>query len=82
MELIAKLKWRCRRGTKELDFLLEGYLNRYYIKANREEQVLFVELLSLQDTQLIFFLLGNQQPESKGLIKLVKKIRNNSNIHS
>lgn len=76
MESIAKLKWSCRRGTKELDILLIKYLEQHFNQANREEQTFFVELLRLQDTQLIFFLLGNKLPESKGLAKLVKKIRN------
>ncbi|MCK5830408.1 MAG: succinate dehydrogenase assembly factor 2 [Methylococcales bacterium] len=76
MESLAKLKWRCRRGTKELDYLLEDYLVRDYKQANKEEQRLFIELLSLQDTQLIYFLLGNQLPEHQGLAELVKKIRN------
>jgi antitoxin CptB len=76
MESFAKLKWRCRRGTKELDYLLEDYLVQDYEHTNKEEQKLFIELLSLQDTQLIFFLLGDQLPESEGLSELVKKIRN------
>lgn len=76
MESFAKLKWRCRRGTKELDYLLEDYLVQDYEQANKEEQKLFIEFLSLQDTQLIFFLLGGQLPESEGLSELVKKIRN------
>jgi len=80
MEPIAKLKWQCRRGTKELDFLLEGYLNTFYQQDRNEERLLFRELLSLQDTQLIGFLLGDQVPESKGLAALVKKIRKNRNI--
>ena len=76
MESFAKLKWRCRRGTKELDCLLDSYLEQDYKQASTEEQKIFIELLSLQDTQLIFFLLGDQLPESKGLCELVKKIRN------
>ncbi len=80
MEYISKLKWRCRRGTKELDFLLEGYLDKYYSLANKEEQALFVELLTRQDSQLILFLLGDQLPASKGIADLVKKIRNQSNF--
>ncbi len=81
MESISKLKWRCRRGTKELDYLLEGYLDKHYTLANKNEQALFVELLTLQDSQLIWFLLGEKQlPASKGLASLVKKIRSQSNL--
>ncbi len=76
MKSLAKLKWRCRRGTKELDYLLEAYLEQHYQDANKKEQNLFIELLSLPDTQLIFFLLGDQLPKSEGLSSLVKKIRN------
>ena len=77
---IAKLKWRCRRGTKELDYLLEAYLNKYYQLVDKEEQLLFKELLMSQDSQLIWYLLGDQLPESEGLAKLVKKIRSHANI--
>ncbi len=77
---IAKLKWRCRRGTKELDYLLEAYLNKYYQLVDKEEQLLFKELLMSQDSQLIWYLLGDQLPESEGLAKLVKKIRSPANI--
>jgi len=79
-EKLNKLKWRCHRGTKELDILLQGYLEKHYIQARNEEQRLFVELLKLQDSQLILFLLGDQLPESKGLSRLVKKIRDNTCI--
>jgi len=72
---ISKLKWRCRRGTKELDFLLEAYLMKHYAKANNDEQSLFVELLTFQDSQLIVYLLGDKKSESREINLLVKKIR-------
>jgi len=72
---ISKLKWRCRRGTKELDFLLEGYLMKHYAQANNEEQSLFVELLTFQDSQLILYLLGDKKSESREIDQLLKKIK-------
>ena len=80
MDSVAKIKWHCRRGTKELDFLLEEYLLKHYNQANVEEQRLFIELLGLQDSQLIWSLLGDQLPKAEGLARLVKKIRKNKNI--
>lgn len=79
-ESFAKLKWRCRRGTKELDYLLEAYLNQCYRDADEKEQRVFIELLDLQDSVLVSYLLGKQLPDSNGLKKLVKKISNNPNI--
>lgn len=75
MESIAKLTWRCRRGTKELDYLLNDYLTQYFPQATKEEQGLFIRLLEYEDTLLINFLLGDLLPESEGLSLLVKKIR-------
>ncbi len=76
MDSFSKLKWRCRRGTKELDILLERFLVNQLSRADQKEQVFFIELLDLQDSQLILYLLGNQLPKARGLSDLVKKIRN------
>ena len=59
MDELARLKWQCRRGTKELDFLLNRYLETGYLIADRRERDLFVELLGLEDDRLIGVLLGN-----------------------
>jgi antitoxin CptB len=74
MESIAKLRWRCRRGTKELDYLLTAYLDQYYQQASEPEQACFVELLTLQDTQLIALLLEGKLSGLKERDALVKKI--------
>ncbi len=39
----AKLHWQCRRGTKELDFLLLRYLDIKYLLADKEEQSCIIE---------------------------------------
>ncbi|MCK4841487.1 MAG: succinate dehydrogenase assembly factor 2 [Methylococcales bacterium] len=80
MSSFARLKWQCRRGTKELDYLLESYLLKHYQQMDKDELALFVELLNLQDSQLILFLLGDQLPDSTALTNLVQKIRNPENI--
>lgn len=36
-EQIGKLRWRCRRGMKELDLLVLGYLDHHYPTASAEE---------------------------------------------
>ena len=35
---LSKIKWRCRRGTKELDFLLLSYFNERYLEAEKEDK--------------------------------------------
>lgn len=57
MSELAKLRWQCRRGTLELDFLLMRYLDNQYTSATSAEQVLFKELLAFEDDVLIDLLL-------------------------
>ena len=75
MPPLAKLRWQCRRGTKELDFLLLRYLDSRYAKADADEQALFVELLALDDDELIGVLLGDLDVEAAAMTGLVEKIR-------
>lgn len=72
---LAKLRWQCRRGTKELDFLLLRYLNSVYLQADDEEQALFAQLLALEDDELIGVLMGDLEVETGEMKLLVEKIR-------
>jgi antitoxin CptB len=53
----ARLKWQCRRGTKELDLLLENFLNTRYQQATEQEKAEFAEMLSLEDDVLMEIML-------------------------
>jgi len=73
MDELARLKWQCRRGTKELDFLLNRYLETGYLVADQEERELFVELLGMEDDRLIGVLMGELVVAGMG--NLVGKVR-------
>lgn len=73
MDGLAKLKWQCRRGTKELDFLLNRYLETGYLVADQGERALFVELLGMEDDMLIGVLMG--ELEVGRMRVLVGKVR-------
>ena len=49
---VNRLRWRCRRGTTELDRLLCWYLDQRYSMANAETQSAFSALLEMQDPDL------------------------------
>lgn len=72
---INKLRWRCRRGTLELDILLIRYLEVSYLAANPAEQQAFLRLLESEDTELMRYLMGECLPEAPGLVDVVTKIR-------
>lgn len=74
MDELARLKWQCRRGTKELDFLLNRYLETRYWVADQGEKDLFVELLGLEDDQLVRILLEDLVV-AEGMEDLVGKVK-------
>jgi antitoxin CptB len=75
MNQLARLRWQCRRGTKELDFLLQRYLDSGYLLADDEEKALFVELLELEDDELLGVLMGDLEVETGEMKVLVEKIK-------
>ncbi len=76
MSELSKLKWQCRRGTLELDILLTRYLEACFNQADKDEQAEFIELLNLEDTELMPYLMSNRVPKSESRFALVEKIRN------
>jgi len=74
MDELARLKWQCRRGTKELDFLLNRYLETGYLLADEEEKALFAELLKLEDDELMGVLMGDLELVG-AMMGLVEKIK-------
>ena len=75
MNQLAKLQWQCRRGTKELDLLLQRYLDSGYLVADDEEKALFVELLKLEDDDLVAVLMGELEVKPGELKLLIEKIK-------
>ena len=74
MEELARLRWRCRRGTKELDIMVQRYLDHYYESAPADERHAFSELLDFQDPYLYDLLTRRvDSPDSK-FDKIIEKI--------
>lgn len=73
---LKRLRWRCRRGTKELDILFERFLANGYAGLNAEERATFERLLDCEDDQLQAWLLTDRRPTDGALDGLVQRIRN------
>lgn len=69
-----KLRWRCRRGMKELDELLLDYLTQRYLQAPVAEQQAFEGLLELPDPLLWAYLSGRRAPNDVELATLIEHI--------
>ena len=70
---MGRLRWRCRRGMKELDVLLTRYMDERFGSAPREEQAAFRRLLEAQDPVIYAYCLGHKQPP-QDLSALIKRI--------
>jgi antitoxin CptB len=61
-EDLGRLRWRCRRGMRELDVLLARYLDERFCSAPPAEQEAFRRLLETQDTVIHAYCLGSEPP--------------------
>jgi antitoxin CptB len=71
---IGKLRWRCRRGMKELDLLLTRYVDERYRQATPGEQQAFRQLLDTDDPLLYAYFIGGQSPPDAVLSSLLQQI--------
>jgi antitoxin CptB len=67
--------WRCRRGMRELDVLLERFARGVLPGASPAERHSFDELLELPDPLLAGYFLGGDTPPEAHLALLVARIR-------
>jgi antitoxin CptB len=70
---LGRLRWRCRRGMKELDVLLTRYVDERFAAAPAAEQQAFERLLDAQDPVLYAYFLG-QTPVPARLESLIRRI--------
>ncbi len=60
-----RLRWQCRRGMLELDYILEDYLEQHYPADTAELKAAFEALLQEQDPDLQAWLLQGQPAPSR-----------------
>ncbi len=72
---LKRLRWRCRRGTKELDLILERFLERGYGRLDAEGRAAFERLLEVEDGYLQDWLIGGRLPTDGELRWLIERIR-------
>lgn len=58
----GRLRWRCRRGMRELDVLLGGWLETRWAQADAARRQAFTELLEQADPDLWAWCTGRARP--------------------
>jgi antitoxin CptB len=71
---LGRLRWQCRRGMKELDFLLERWLDLHYAAADEQRRKAFQRLLEAQDPELVAWLFERERPADAALAALVDEL--------
>lgn len=71
----ARLRWLCRRGTRELDLLLTRYLDELWPEESDEARAAFDRLLDLQDPDLYALLTGRGETGDPEMSRVVERIR-------
>ena len=71
---LSKIRWRCRRGTKELDYLLLSYFDQYFLESSESKKACFEQIILLQDPVLIEMFADPKQIENKDYQQIVIQI--------
>lgn len=72
---LGHLRWRCRRGMRELDLLLTRWLEREWAAASEAQRGVFLRLLDCEDDRLWRWFTGKDTAPDVALDALVQRIR-------
>ena len=72
---LARLRWRCRRGMRELDTVLQSFLDAEGERLGEGDIASFEAILELPDPTLHAYLLGRSAPEDAATARLIERIR-------
>ena len=71
---VSKLKWKCRKGIRELDILLTRYLDSVFLASPIIEQDIFREFIE-KDTYEILDILMDKKSFDQKYSKIVSTLR-------
>lgn len=72
---LRRIRWRCRRGMRELDQLFGRYLDRQWAQASEPQRGVFLRLLDCEDDKLWRWFMGYEQCPDAELAALIQQIR-------
>ena len=71
---LNRLRWQCRRGMLELDYLLLEFLEQQFPDLERSQQQHFIRLLGQSDQDLQRWLVGGELPRDPGFAALIGRL--------
>ncbi|ADV27157.1 protein of unknown function DUF339 [Pseudoxanthomonas suwonensis 11-1] len=72
---LRRIRWRCRRGMRELDQLFERWLAHRWEQASDSERAVFLRMLDCEDDRLWRWFMGYEACPDAELAGLIASIR-------
>ena len=76
----SQLRWRCRRGVRELDVLLERFLQKEYPSLDEPAQHAFQRMLEMQDPTIMDCLFGKTTSEDQEIQSIIIRLQKLSGL--
>ncbi len=71
----SSLLWRCRRGIREMDILLQRFIENQYDTLSTTEQETFEQLLDETDMDIMAWIMEKASPPSDEFAKIIDLLR-------
>ncbi|KRG68823.1 succinate dehydrogenase assembly factor 2 [Pseudoxanthomonas dokdonensis] len=72
---LKRVRWRCRRGMRELDQLFERYLGACWATDSELQRGVFLRLLECEDDKLWRWFMGYEHCPDDDLAQAIERIR-------
>ena len=76
----SRLLWRCRRGIREMDIVLQEFLNHSYDTLSDDDKNSFAQLLDEADLDILNWIMGKDEPENDAIKNIITLIRQSRQI--
>ena len=67
----SRVRWRCRRGIREMDILFQHFIDEYYDTLNPKEKDAFESFLEESDLDILNWVMGRTTPDNNYYIQFV-----------
>jgi len=78
---VQKLRWKSRKGIRELDILLQSFLDNEFTKLNNTDKKIFEELIEIETYDLLNAITGKTSYDVK-YESIIKKLSKLSTINN
>lgn len=72
---IGQLRWQCRRGMLELDYVLVEFLEEHYESLSDALKRVFIKMLDSEDQLLMDWAMANVVPSDPAIRQIIDLMR-------